>query len=105
MESSEAAVQQDNVQDIELIDIEDIVPTGGNSLFLSIARAIIYYSHKNPKFIEALQTCCDIDLTKSRKDIVLQTILRQRLCEYLCLNSTVGVRESNNFHLQEPYSK
>ena len=105
MASSEATVQADNVQDIELIDIEDIVPTGGNSLFLSCARAILYYSHKNPTFIQAMQACCDIDLTRTNTDLALQTLLRHRLCDYFCVNGTVSERESNSFYLREAYSK
>ena len=34
------------VKEIELVDIEDIVPYGGNSLFLSCARALIYMYKK-----------------------------------------------------------
>jgi hypothetical protein len=30
------------IKNIELIDIEDIVPTSGNSLFLCLARGLIY---------------------------------------------------------------
>jgi hypothetical protein len=105
MAASDAAVQENNVQDIELIDIEDIVPTGGNSLFLSCARAILYYSHKNPTFINAMQACCNINLVQIKSDLALQALLRQRLCDYFCNNGTLSERESNTFHLREAYSK
>lgn len=102
MEKKEEA---NNVQDIELIDIEDIVPTDGNSLFLSCARAVLYMSHKNPTFIAAIQACCDIDLTQHKTDIGLQALIRSRICNYFCKNGVVSDTASNSFQLREAYSK
>lgn len=96
---------EDNIQDIELIDIEDIVPKGGNSLFLSCARAILYMSNKNPMFISALQSCCKIDLRVVRTDIDLQSLLRQRLCEYFCSNGIVCDKTKGEFYLRDEYAK
>ena len=96
---------ENNIQDIELIDIEDIVPKGGNSLFLSCARAILYMSNKNPFFINALASCCNIDLRVVRSDIELQTLLRQRLCEYLCFNGIVWDKTKGQFYLRDEYAK
>ena len=95
----------ENIQDIELIDIEDIVPKGGNSLFLSCARAILYMSNKNPIFINALKNCCNIDLRVVKTDIELQILLRQRLCEYFCFNGIVCDKAKGEFYLREEYAK
>jgi hypothetical protein len=70
------------MQDIELVDIEDIVPNDNNSLFLCMARFIIYHSFKNRKFITALQTVCDINKNDLKSDIILHQTLRIKLCEY-----------------------
>lgn len=93
----------ESMQEIELIDIEDIVPTGGNSLFLSCARAILYLSNKNTMFINAFNICNNIDLTIIKTDIKLQTLLRERLCEYFCINGIVY--NNGRFCLREEYSK
>ena len=105
MDSTTKEFANENIQDIELIDIEDITPPGGNSLFLSCARAIFYMSHKNLMFMNAFNTCCNIDLTQVRTDIALQGLLRQRLCEYFCDNGVVVNRTANTFSLREEYSK
>lgn len=73
---------KENVQDIELIDIEDIVPFGGNSLFLSVARVLIYMSQKNTQFSNALNLCLNLTKNELLSDISLQNVLRSRLCEF-----------------------
>lgn len=97
--------QTDNIQEIELIDIEDIVPSGGNSMFLSIARAILYLSNKNPAFIDALKSGCGIDIMHHKSDIDIQSVLRAKLCDYFCNNGIVYDKERNIFYLREEYSK
>lgn len=101
----EEATQKENIQDIELIDIEDIVPPSGNSMFLSIARTVLYLSNKNPTFLNALKSCCDIDINHNKSDIDLQSVLRAKLCDYFCTNGIVYDKERNYFHLRDEYSK
>lgn len=74
--------EKENVQDIELIDIEDIVPFGGNSLFLSIARVLIYMSQKSTQFNNAVNLCLNLTKNDLLFDINLQNVLRGRLCEF-----------------------
>ena len=95
----------ESVQDIELIDIEDIVPSGANSLFLSCARAILYMAHKNPVFSNALNVCCHLNLNCFKSDIELQTQLRSKLCEYFYTNGILVDKSNNRIHLREEYSK
>ena len=77
-------------QEIELIDIEDIVPvSNANSLFLCVSRALIYMSYKNEKLLKALETCCSIKRSDLKSDIHFQSVLRLKMCEYL-LHSAIG---------------
>ena len=92
-------------QDIELIDIEDIVPaSNSNSLFLCVSRALIYLTYKNDKLLKALKTCCSITESDLRSDIHLQSVLRLKLCEYL-LNSAIDYdKETRMPFLRPEYS-
>lgn len=96
---------QENIQDIELVNIEDIVPAGANSLFLSFSRALIYMSNKNTIFTNALKTCCGISSNDLKSDIHLQNLLRVKICEYFCENAIVKDKSSNHIYLKEEYSK
>ena len=73
---------KNEVQDTELIDIEDIVPFDGNSLFLSIARVLIYTCQKKNQFANALNMCFNLSKNDLLSDINLQNVLRTRLCEF-----------------------
>ena len=73
----------DEVQQVELVDIEDIVPTCGNSLFLSTARALIYMAHGNATLTRALAVCCRLDVS-NKSDVALQRVLRERMCANMC---------------------
>ncbi len=95
----------ESVQDIELIDIEDIVPNDSNSLFLSCARAILYMSHKNSTFANALNLCSKINLATHKTDIQLQALLRTRMCEYFCENGIIIDKARNLIYLRDEYSK
>ena len=91
---------------IELVDIEDIIPSyGGNSLFLCLSRFIIYMSDKNPTFSDALELCCGISKSDMKCDIQLQAILRRYLCEYWCDNCVIYDQNKNILTLSEEYSK
>jgi len=96
---------QEIIQDITLVDIEDIVPSGANSLFLSCARAIIYMSNKNSILTNALKACCSIDATHLKSDLKLQNLLRIKLCEYFCETALYKDKTSNTICLKEDYSK
>lgn len=94
-----------SVKDIELVDIEDNVPNGGNSLFLCLARVIIYMSHKNPRFVNALCTSTGIDKNHLRSDLSLQSALRIRLCEYFIQNGIFFDHDKRKFILTNEYFK
>ena len=97
--------EENTVEDIELVDIEDIVPSGGNSMLLSCARALIYMCHKNTSLSSALAACAGIDLAMFKSDVQLQCFLRARLCEYLCKHGVVSDRVRGLVYLREEYSK
>jgi hypothetical protein len=94
---------QENILDFHLVDIEDIVPPGANSLFLSCARTLIYMSNRNATFTEALKLCCGITSNDLKSDIHLQNLLRIKLCEYMCENA-IGL-ENSIVCLKDEYSK
>lgn len=105
MNNTHAEGNESAVNNIELVDIEDIVPSNsGNSLFLCIARALIYKSWKNPSFSDqlSLHGISKLDL---KCDINLQIALRKLLCEYWLTNCVVFSRNSNTVILNEEYSK
>jgi len=93
------------VNNIELVDIEDVIPANSsNSLFLCIARALIYMSWKNPTFSDQLNAC-GISKSDLKCDIHLQTTLRKLLCQYWLENEVMVCRKINNVILSEEYSK
>jgi len=103
--TSDSLQNQENIQDIALIDSEDIIPPGANSLFLSCARSLIYMSNKNATLADSLKLCCGITSNDLKSDIHLQTKLRIMLCEYLCANA-IGIDKANRaVYLKEEYSK
>ncbi|RNA28802.1 hypothetical protein BpHYR1_024917 [Brachionus plicatilis] len=95
---------KDDVQDIELIDIEDIVPFGGNSLFLSVARVLIYMSQKNIQFSNALNLCINLTKNDLASDINLQSMLRTRLCEYWIKTGVHFDEKQKLFYLSKDFS-
>jgi hypothetical protein len=97
--------EQTAITNIELVDIEDIVPNGGNSLFLCLSRILIYMAHKNQEFLNAIQTCCSIERTDLKSDINLQKLLRRKLCEYFIENGITYDRGKKKFSLSSEYSK
>ena len=102
MSSNQETEKQVDHQEIELIDIEDIVPvSNANSLFLCVSRALIYMSYKNEKLLKALETCCSIKRTDLKSDIHFQSILRLRLCEHI-LNSAIGYDSETQMPFLKP---
>ena len=95
---------QENIKELELADIEDIIPSGANSLFLSCARVLINMSNKNQTFTNALKECCGITTNDLKCDLKLQNLLRKKLCQYLSENS-LAVKENNIFYLKDEYNK
>jgi hypothetical protein len=89
----------------ELVDIEDNVPSGGNSLFLCVARALIYMSHRNPRLIYALNSRIGIDRNYFKSDIMLQSVLRIKMCEYLVKNGVFFDASKKIFCLGPEYFK
>ena len=98
-------MEDNTVEDIELVDIEDIVPPGGNSMFLSCARALIYMTHKNSALTAALAACSGIDLTLYKTDIQLQSFLRTTICDYFCKHGVVSDKTRGMVYLREEYAK
>ena len=97
---------ESTVRDIELVDIEDIVPSGGgNSLFLCVARVLIYMSYKNATFSNALNVCCGISRADMKSDVHLQAHLRKMVCEYWCEHGVVYDRNKNVIYLRSDYSR
>ena len=102
MQMSNQETEKQLGQEIELIDIEDIVPvSNANSLFLCVSRALIYMSYKNEKLLKALDTCCSIKRSDLKSDIHFQSILRLRLCEHI-LNSAVGYDSETQMPFLKP---
>ncbi len=105
MATSNGDANESAINNIELVDIEDIVPpNGGNSLFLCIARALIYMSWKIPAFNDELNNR-GISKSDLKCDIHLQATLRKMLCEYWCNNEVILNQNINNVILSEEYSK
>jgi hypothetical protein len=73
---------------IEVIDIQDIVPHNGNALFLCIARSIIYMVHRDPILMQGLEHCLNLRRDDFSNDVKLQALIRCRLCEFWCENVT-----------------
>ena len=96
---------ESSVANIELVDIEDIIPNGGNSLFLCVARVLIYMSYKNPTLVNALNVCCGIEKDELKSDLGLQLLLRRRLCNYLCQNGTVYDKNTKKLGLSNEYTR
>ena len=96
---------ESSVANIELVDIEDIVPNGGNSLFLCVARVLVYMSYKNPTLVNALNVCCGIEKAELKSDLGLQSLLRKRLCDYLCENGTVYDKTAKKLSLSNEFTK
>ena len=93
-------------KEIELIDIEDIVPiSNSNSLFLCVARTLIYISHRNERFINALDECCGIKRDDLRTDIYLQALLRSKLCDYILKSAIVYSADSQLPRLRDEFAK
>lgn len=84
----------------ELIEVEDIVPIGANSLFLCLARTLIYMSCKTPKLVNALKARLDIDPELLKSDIALQSLLRIKLCEYFLENGVYFDENKKTFQLK-----
>lgn len=95
---------KNEVQDIELIDIEDIVPFGGNSLFLSVARVLIYMCQKKSQFANALNLCLNLTKNDLFSDINLQNVLRTRLCEFWLKTGVHFDEKRKMFHLSREYN-
>jgi hypothetical protein len=95
---------QENMKELELSDIEDIIPSGANSLFLSCARVLINMSNKNQAFTNAIKECCDITSNDLKCDLKLQSLLRTKLCLYLSENGLIE-KGKNIFVLKDEYSK
>ena len=94
---------ENSVDFVHLVDTEDIVPPGANSLFLACARTIIYISNKNATFTDALKQCCGITSNDLKSDIQLQNLLRKKMCEYMCANAIC--LEDSSVCLKDEYSK
>lgn len=94
-----------DVKQIELVDIEDVVPIGGNSLFLSLARVLIYMSFDNPNFEKALDEFCGICKNDLKSDLDLQFKLRKKLCDYIYQNSFVLNKETNKNQMRKDFQK
>ena len=93
-------------KEIELIDIEDIVPIfNSNSLFLCVARTLIYISHRNECFIKALHECCDIKREDLKSDIYLQAVLRSKLCDYILKSAIVYSADTQLPRLRDEFAK
>ncbi|CAF0762307.1 unnamed protein product [Brachionus calyciflorus] len=95
---------KNDVQDIELVDIEDIVPIGGNSLFLCLARVLIYMTQKNPQLTNALNLCVNLSKNDLVSDINLQNLLRIRLCEYWLKNGIHFDEKKKQFSLSKDFN-
>lgn len=83
----------------ELIEVEDIVPVGANSLFLCVARTLIYLSCKTPNLAGALKARLKIDPELLKSDVALQYQLRTKLCEYFLEKGVHFDENKKNFHL------
>lgn len=73
---------------IEVIDIQDIVPQNGNALFLCISRSIIYMAHRDPILMQGLEYLLNLRKEDFSNDVKLQALIRGRLCELWCENVT-----------------
>jgi hypothetical protein len=93
------------MKQIELVDIEDVVPIGGNSLFLSLARVLIYMSFDNPNFEKALDEFCGICKNDLNSDLDLQFKLRKKLCDYIYQNSFVLNKDTGKSQLRKNFQK
>lgn len=83
----------------ELIEVEDIVPVGANSLFLCVARTLIYLSCKIPNLVGALKARLKIDPELLKSDVALQYHLRTKLCEYFLEKGVYFDENKKNFQL------
>lgn len=90
----------DEKANFELIEVEDIVPKGANSLFLCVARTLIYLSCKQPKLVDTLKFRLNISPELLKSDIALQFHLRIRLCQYFLENGVVYDDEKKIFLLK-----
>jgi len=97
--------KNDAKTEIELVDIEDIVPIGDNSLFLCLARVLIYMSHENANFSRALEKSCGLTGADMRSDIDLQLTLRKKLCEFFYQSGLVYSKTQEKFQLSKSYTK
>lgn len=87
-------------QIFELIEVEDIVPMGANSLFLCVARTIIYLTYKNPHLLNILKSRLRINADLFKSDVALQFQLRIKLCEYFLKNGVQFDDQTKTFKLK-----
>ena len=89
----------------ELIEVEDVVPKGANSLFLCVARTLIYLAYKNPPLVDVLNRRFGITADLLMSDIGLQYHIRTKLCQYFLKNGVYFDESEAVFKLKYRFIK